>query len=666
MSLPSLFSHSPEQTPHLTLFKRVQNRPFQKVNYPGISRIIFPTRKGTGSKQKDSNKYRFPFHVGNLQNCLEQWTKITNNPLVLNAIQGHRIQFHTQPPIQPAPDLKYLNISPQQEYLIDLEVQSLLEKGAVTKVNPKSPGSYSRIFQVPKEDGGQRPVINLRPWNQFVDKKTFKMDTLKSVKEILGPEDWAVTLDIKDAYFRLPIHMKSRKFFRFLWRKKAFQFVVLLFDLSSAPRVFTLVFKALIQFCRRKGIRVIVFLDDIFVLGRSYRECLQNRDQVLKLLRQLGFQLNHKKSFLIPSQVFFLYGPPMEHQNNASFPSIGKDSRFETNSTANSFQNPDNLSSGHEVHREGKSCGSSHSRSTSAFQNFSEAIDFHLLKSVQPFQVVHSFRDGQRGSYLVGKPKRILLHNVPSRTTSTDSGRIRCIPHMVGCHSRESTFESHLEQGGHSSDHINELEMLAGENALHHYCPKIQGKVVQVKCDNSTVVHYLKNQGGTKSFSLCDMVLRILNWCLVNRVTVLPLNIKGEYHLIPDAFCRQKILQDWHLRPNITRRIFLRHGLPHKDLFATKLSSQCPFYMTWKAADMEAIAIDALRQQWIYNLVYAFPPIPLIPLVLKKLEQFPFLKILLVVPAWPQNPGSHPGGGTPMLGHIRMGEFSRPKTCGWV
>ena len=154
----------------------------------------------------------------------------------------------------------------------------------------------------------------------------------------------------------------------------------------------------------------------------------------------------------------------MEHQNNASFPSIGKDSRFETNSTANSFQNPDNLSSIHEVLREGKSCGSSLSRGTSAFQNFSEAIDFHLQKSVRPFQVVHSFRDGQRGSYLVGKPKRILLHNVPSRTTSTDSGRIVCIPHRVGCHSRGSTFEWHLEQGGHSfSSHKRVGDVSRGE-----------------------------------------------------------------------------------------------------------------------------------------------------------------------------------------------------------
>ena len=83
------------------------------------------------------------------------------------------------------PDLKYSNISSQQEHLIDQEVPPLPGKGAITKVNPKSPGFYSRIFLVPKNDGGQRSVINFRPLNQFVDKKSFKMDTLKSVKEIL-------------------------------------------------------------------------------------------------------------------------------------------------------------------------------------------------------------------------------------------------------------------------------------------------------------------------------------------------------------------------------------------------------------------------------------------------------------------------------------------------
>ena len=199
--------------------------------------------------------------------------------------------------------------------------------------------------------------------NQFVDKKTFKMDTLKSVKEILHPGDWAVTLGIKDAYFHIPIHMKSRKILRLLWRKKAFQFVVLAFGLSSAPRVFTLVFKALIQFCQRKGIRVIVFLDDILVLGRSYRECLQNRDQVLKLLRQLGFQLNHKKSFLILSQVFTYLGLLWNTKTMQVSLPLGK--IHDLRQTAQLILSKTQITCRQAMRfftREGKSCGSSSSR----------------------------------------------------------------------------------------------------------------------------------------------------------------------------------------------------------------------------------------------------------------------------------------------------------------
>ena len=195
----------------------------------------------------------------------------------------------------------------------------------------------------------------------------------------------------------------------------------------------------------------------------------------------------------------------MEHQNNTSFPSIGEDSRFETNSTVNPFQSPDNLSSSHEVLREGKWCGSSCSRNTSIFQNFSEAIDFHLQKSVRPFQAVHCFRECQRGPYFVGKPKRILLHNVPSRTTGTDSGRIRCILHRVGYHSRGSTFLWHLEQGGYSLASHKQIKNVSRGECTSPLLPQnireiCSGKMRQL------------NSSPLSQESRVDQVF--LNWCL--------------------------------------------------------------------------------------------------------------------------------------------------------
>ena len=58
--------------------------------------------------------------------------------------------------------------------------------------------------------------------------------------------------------------------------------------------------------------------------GKIIQGSLQNRDQVLKLLRQLGFQLNQKKSSLIPSQVFTYLGLLCNTKTMQVFLPLGK------------------------------------------------------------------------------------------------------------------------------------------------------------------------------------------------------------------------------------------------------------------------------------------------------------------------------------------------------
>ena len=51
--------------------------------------------------------------------------------------------------------------------------------------------------------------------------------------------DWFISLDLKDAYFQIQINPLHRPFLRFAFEGQVYQYTVLPFGLSLAPRTFT-------------------------------------------------------------------------------------------------------------------------------------------------------------------------------------------------------------------------------------------------------------------------------------------------------------------------------------------------------------------------------------------------------------------------------------------
>ena len=92
----------------------------------------------------------------------------------------------------------------------------MTRKGAVEIVHrhPED-GFHSNRFLVPQKDGGQRPVINLKFLNSFVQPHHFKMEGILVLKDIMKQGNWMTKVDLKDAYFSVPICPEDRKFLRF-------------------------------------------------------------------------------------------------------------------------------------------------------------------------------------------------------------------------------------------------------------------------------------------------------------------------------------------------------------------------------------------------------------------------------------------------------------------
>lgn len=60
--------------------------------------------------------------------------------------------------------------------MVSKEIRKLEAKSAIKPVSPRPDQLSSQIFLVPKKDGSQRPVINLKPLNAWVMKQKFKME----------------------------------------------------------------------------------------------------------------------------------------------------------------------------------------------------------------------------------------------------------------------------------------------------------------------------------------------------------------------------------------------------------------------------------------------------------------------------------------------------------
>uniref|UniRef100_H3ALL6 ribonuclease H n=1 Tax=Latimeria chalumnae TaxID=7897 RepID=H3ALL6_LATCH len=153
---------------------------------------------------------------GQTRLCLHNWRRITNDLWVLGTTSGFKIEFVSLP-VQSFPP-QDLVFSQEQQALVQTEIVSLVQKQAISRVNPGvDPGFISSLFLVPKKDGGFRPVINLRALNKVVVYCHFKMEGIHLLRDTLQSQDWMARLDLKDAYFMVPIHPGDRRFLRFCW-----------------------------------------------------------------------------------------------------------------------------------------------------------------------------------------------------------------------------------------------------------------------------------------------------------------------------------------------------------------------------------------------------------------------------------------------------------------
>ena len=200
------------------------------------------------------------FKAGSLAAYSHIWQELTSDPEVLETVTGQYIEFDS-PPMQVKPFMQP-KLSEIQTESVDLEITQLLKKGVIQPCQHEAGEFISPIFSRPKKDGSFRMILNLKCFNGNVTHYHFKMENIWSAIRLMKPGCYMASVDLKDAYYSVPICKDHQKFLKFEWKGVLYQFVCFPNGLALCPRKFTKLLKPVFSILRQQGHISVAYTDD--------------------------------------------------------------------------------------------------------------------------------------------------------------------------------------------------------------------------------------------------------------------------------------------------------------------------------------------------------------------------------------------------------------------
>lgn len=572
-------------------------------------------------------------YAGRLHLFRDQWSLITEDRTVLSWIDGYKIPF-SSPVIQ-----NYIPSTPTQSNEEKIRfteaIGDLLNIGAISICEPCEGQFISSIFLTPKSNGKFRFILNLKNLNRFIDTDHFKLEDLRTAIKLVTQDCWMTTLDLKDAYLLVKIHEDSKKYLRFIYDQKLYQFNALPFGLNTAPFVFTKITKPIVKLLRTAGLLSTLYLDDWLLLGRTYLDCVLNLNLTKKLLVSLGFIINEEKSIFVPSMTCKFLGMFINsHELTLSLP---REKRARITFELQDFQKLRRCSVRKLAQVTGllvSACpgieyGLLHTKEL-------ERCKFLNLKNDDDYEKVINIPDSLQVDVqwwlncILSSVRRIRndeYHTEIFSDASTTGWGAAC---------RDNTASGSWSNEERKK-HINYLELLAAFIALKIFAKDLSDCQILLRIDNSTAVAYINRMGGVQYPHLTQITREIWEWCEDRRLYIFASYIKSSDNIVADAESRRNHPDiEWELADWAFDHLTHCLGLPEIDLFASRINKKCEAYISWQR-DPDAVAIDAFTTSWANKLFYAFPPFSIILKVLRKIIAEKSEGIL-VVPSWPTQP----------------------------
>ena len=201
---------------------------------------------------------------GNLRYFIKNWYKYTKDKYILDIVtNGLKLELNELP----CQHSKFnYSLSTKEKEVISTEIKKLFKKKVVVRSTRESNEFISGIFTRSKKDGSERMILNLKNFDKFVNYKHLKMESINNILNIIRPNVYMASIDLKDAFFSVPIHPTHQKYLKFTF-DDLLQFTCMPTGYGPAMRVFTKISKVPFGHLRSLGHNSVVYVNDSYLQG---------------------------------------------------------------------------------------------------------------------------------------------------------------------------------------------------------------------------------------------------------------------------------------------------------------------------------------------------------------------------------------------------------------
>jgi len=182
-------------------------------------------------------------------------------------------------------------------------VDEMAEVGVISFVNEKPTcvnplGLVSRTVKGVLED---RLVFDGSRWvNLHVKPPHVKLSHVEKVLQTMRKDDFMATFDLKSAYYQIRMHKDSVTFLgaslQYPEGPCYFVYNYLPFGLNTAVHVITKLWKLILGYLHKCGIRFSIYIDDGIIIAASKDQLHQDLDTVYDVVQKAGWQISWDKS----------------------------------------------------------------------------------------------------------------------------------------------------------------------------------------------------------------------------------------------------------------------------------------------------------------------------------------------------------------------------------